>query len=43
MPLYTYRCHEHGEFSAWGKMSESEAPQPCPDCAEPAPGRSPAR
>jgi putative FmdB family regulatory protein len=37
MPLYTYRCDAHGEFSAWGKMSESEAPQPCPDCAEPAP------
>lgn len=36
MPLYTYECAEHGEFSAWGKMSESNAPQPCPSCAEPA-------
>ncbi|MEK0084532.1 zinc ribbon domain-containing protein [Benzoatithermus flavus] len=37
MPLYTYHCDQHGEFSAWGKMSESDAPQPCPTCAEPAP------
>jgi putative FmdB family regulatory protein len=37
MPLYTYACDQHGEFSAWGKMSESDRPQPCPDCAEPAP------
>jgi putative FmdB family regulatory protein len=37
MPLYTYTCSHHGEFSAWGKMSESDAPQPCPACAEAAP------
>ena len=37
MPLYTYACDQHGEFSAWGKMSESDQPQPCPACAEPAP------
>jgi putative FmdB family regulatory protein len=37
MPLYTYQCEHHGEFSAWGRMSESEAPSPCPSCAEPAP------
>jgi putative FmdB family regulatory protein len=37
MPLYTYQCDRHGEFSAWGRMSESEAPQPCPTCTEPAP------
>jgi putative FmdB family regulatory protein len=37
MPLYTYTCNEHGEFSAWGRMSESDAPQPCPSCTEPAP------
>jgi putative FmdB family regulatory protein len=36
MPLYTYQCDHHGEFSAWGQMSESEAPQPCPDCEQPA-------
>lgn len=37
MPLYTYRCAHHGEFAAWGSMSESDAPQPCPSCAAPAP------
>ena len=37
MPLYTYTCTQHGEFSAWGKMTESDAPQPCPACTEPAP------
>ncbi len=37
MPLCTYACDDHGEFSAWGKMAESEAPQPCPACTEPAP------
>ena len=37
MPLYTYACDQHGEFSAWGKMSESDQPQPCPACAELAP------
>ena len=36
MPLYTYACDHHGEFSAWGQMSESDAPQPCPTCTEPA-------
>lgn len=37
MPLYTYSCDDHGEFSAWGRMAESEAPQPCPTCTTPAP------
>lgn len=37
MPLYTYQCDRHGEFSAWGQMSESNSPQPCPDCEQPAP------
>ena len=37
MPLYTYSCDRHGEFSAWGAMSESDAPQPCPSCSDPAP------
>ncbi len=36
MPLYTYACGDHGQFSAWGRMSESDAPQPCPACREPA-------
>ena len=42
MPLYTYACGDHGQFSAWGRMSESDAPQPCPSCREPA-GRTLAR
>ncbi|MCL6607713.1 MAG: zinc ribbon domain-containing protein [Geminicoccaceae bacterium] len=33
MPLYTYTCSTHGEFKAWGKMSESDAPMPCPTCS----------
>jgi putative FmdB family regulatory protein len=36
MPLYTYQCEQHGEFSAWGQMSQSDRPQPCPACTEPA-------
>lgn len=36
MPLYTYACRDHGEFSDWGRMSESDAPHPCPACSEPA-------
>jgi putative FmdB family regulatory protein len=36
MPLYTYQCDHHGEFSAWGTMSEGDAPRPCPTCTEPA-------
>ena len=36
MPLYTYACGDHGQFSAWGRMCESDAPQPCPSCREPA-------
>ena len=42
MPLYTYACGDHGQFSAWGRMSESDAPQPCPSCRELA-GRTLAR
>ena len=37
MPLYTYTCHDHGEFSDWNSMSESERAKPCPSCQEPAP------
>ncbi len=37
MPLYTYTCHDHGEFSEWNSMSESEQAKPCPSCQEPAP------
>ena len=28
MPLYTYSCNDHGEFSAWAQMRDSDAPQP---------------
>lgn len=37
MPLYTYTCRTHGEFKAWAKMAESDAPMPCPSCAVAAP------
>jgi putative FmdB family regulatory protein len=37
MPLYTYTCQEHGEFSGWGQMTTSEQPQACPACAAPSP------
>lgn len=37
MPLYTYTCRTHGEFKAWAKMAESDAPMPCPSCAVDAP------
>lgn len=37
MPLYTYTCHDHGEFSDWNSMSQSERAKPCPSCQEPAP------
>jgi putative FmdB family regulatory protein len=32
MPLYTYECEDHGFFSDWRAMSESEQPLPCPMC-----------
>jgi putative FmdB family regulatory protein len=32
MPLYDYECRQHGPFSDWRKMSESENPAPCPIC-----------
>jgi putative FmdB family regulatory protein len=37
MPLYTYLCSDHGEFSAWGRLATSDAPEACPTCAEPSP------
>lgn len=37
MPLYTYTCSDHGEFTAWGRLATSDAPEACPSCAEPAP------
>lgn len=37
MPLYTYTCDDHGSFTEWASMSESDAPCACPSCAAPAP------
>lgn len=37
MPLYTYRCRDHGEFAHWASMAESEMPRDCPTCATAAP------
>lgn len=39
MPLYGYRCAEHGDFDQFFKSLPSEAKQksfPCPDCDQPA-------
>lgn len=36
MPLYDYKCREHGVFDAYAPMSLSSEPQPCPGCGEPA-------
>ena len=41
MPLYTYQCDHHGEFAAWGKMSESDSPSPARPARSPRPGRWP--
>lgn len=38
MPLYGYKCEEHGEFDQFFKTLPSEAKQksyPCPDCDKP--------
>lgn len=37
MPLYTYACHDHGQFAEWASMADSDAPCACPSCAAPAP------
>jgi putative FmdB family regulatory protein len=34
MPVYDYECATHGAFEALRPMSESAAPQPCPQCAQ---------
>lgn len=36
MPLYEYRCKEHGKFSGWARMAERHEPQDCPCCGVPA-------
>jgi putative FmdB family regulatory protein len=37
MPLYTYLCKAHGQFSAWAPMANSDDAQPCPTCEHAAP------
>lgn len=37
MPVYEYECRICGGFTALRPMSEYREPQPCPDCAAPAP------
>jgi putative FmdB family regulatory protein len=37
MPLYEYRCSDHGVFEAMGRMSRSGEPGSCPACEASAP------
>ncbi len=37
MPIYDYRCEEHGAFTAIQPMSAYADPCACPDCARQAP------
>ncbi len=37
MPTYQYECADCGPFSETRPMAEFDQPQPCPDCALPAP------
>ena len=37
MPTYDYECADCGPFSEVRPMAEFDRPQPCPDCAAPAP------
>ena len=32
MPLYDYKCGEHGLFQALGMMAEAGSPSECPSC-----------
>lgn len=34
MPVYSYKCDEHGEFTARRKVDEREAPAQCPECGK---------
>jgi putative FmdB family regulatory protein len=35
VPLYEYRCAEHGKFDGWARMDERHEPQACPCCGTP--------
>ena len=37
MPTYDYECADCGPFTEVRPMAEFDRPQPCPDCATPAP------
>jgi putative FmdB family regulatory protein len=37
MPTYEYECADCGPFNEVRPIAEFDRPQPCPDCAEPAP------
>jgi putative FmdB family regulatory protein len=37
MPTYDYECPDCGPFCENRQMAEFDRPQPCPDCAQPAP------
>lgn len=32
MPVYDYKCKEHGVFNELATLSESDQPQKCPQC-----------
>ncbi|WP_035988072.1 zinc ribbon domain-containing protein [Leptolyngbya sp. KIOST-1] len=35
MPLYDYKCRDHGLFQELAMVSDSAQPQPCPQCDSP--------
>jgi putative FmdB family regulatory protein len=37
MPTYEYLCDDHGAFTAFKPIAQYKDPEPCPDCAAPAP------
>lgn len=34
MPLYDYKCQQHGVFQELAPMSEHDQPKPCPQCQQ---------
>ena len=34
MPVYDYKCRQHGLFSELATMDHSHLPAPCPQCSE---------
>lgn len=37
MPVYDYKCREHGLFNKLATLAESAEPAACPVCSKPAP------